>query len=203
MCEIGTVKVSESAGRKEVVVRAWSDWTSDYKGRATLGGSHSHWCVPCLETYHGLCVIHLYFQLPKEALYTALSQSKHTHPMSWVERWGPESIWDLPQMDAWVHCLLAAPVYMESVYCVQAGCMPPSCCTSHGLSAALRPPYTSSGWASLLPWPTQCWLSFWLQWLRPVMLALLTGRSLLGMLRLAHLVPCRGLSGSPEPPVPK
>lgn len=78
MCEIGTVKVNERAGRREVVVRAWSDRTSDYKGGAVLGGSYSHWCVPCLQTYHGLRVTYLYLQLPKEALYTC-SRPKQTY----------------------------------------------------------------------------------------------------------------------------
>lgn len=41
-CRTATVKVTERAGRKEVMGRAWSDESSDYIDGAVLGGGHRH-----------------------------------------------------------------------------------------------------------------------------------------------------------------
>lgn len=70
---------SKRAGRKEVVVRVRSDWSSDYKGGAVLGGGCGHWCVPCLEIYTCPQVtFYSHLQLPKEPAYTC-SQSEQTY----------------------------------------------------------------------------------------------------------------------------
>lgn len=41
-CRTATVMVTERAGRKEVMGRAWSDESSDYIDGAVLGGGHRH-----------------------------------------------------------------------------------------------------------------------------------------------------------------
>lgn len=145
-----------------------------------------------IDVFHGP---HVTFYLHLHLCTPAFSRSKHIHPsLGWEdEGQSPSATWykwtaRIPACQlSWYTCKICTvfklgicPFLAHKPQAVECSVALPILCL----------------WLSLPPQPIRCWL-------RPMTLALFTGRCLQGTLRLVHLGLCRSLSGLLVPPVPK